>query len=149
MSSIEDINWLRNLQEDVDNIVRVTTTFVLQRVAKRTFKRLQESRKKRRSCWVKPWLLRRHQLGAYDGLMVELANEDVEGYISFQRLAPDLFGELLAQVGPLIKKKDTPMRPAISPGARLALTLRYLATGIKLLYFTNHLFVHICKNVIF
>ena len=81
---------------------------------------------------MKPWLQRRFQLGAYDALMVELANEDLDGYISFQRMAPDLFGELLAKVGPLIQKKDTVMRPSISPGARLAITLRFLATGNKM-----------------
>ena len=62
--------------------------------------------------------------------MVELANEDIPGYISLLRLAPDLFNELLSKVRPFIERQDTPMRPAISAGARLALTLRYLATGI-------------------
>jgi hypothetical protein len=61
--------------------------------------------------------------------MVELANEDVEGYVAFQRMAPDLFAELLSKVGPIIQRHDTVMRKSISPGARLALTLRYLATG--------------------
>ena len=88
-----------------------------------------KGRKKKRVCWVRPWLVRRHQLGAYDGLMIELANEDVDGYISFQRMAPELFAELLGKVGPLIQKKDTVMRSSISPGARLAITLRFLATG--------------------
>ena len=141
MSSVEDRNWRHSLQEDVDTIVRVTTTFVLNRVAQRTYNRIQDARKKRRQCWVKPWLQRRHQLGAYDGLMVELANEDLEGYIGFQRLAPDLFGELLAKVGPLIQRKDTHMRPSISPGARLAITLRYLATGKNIIFFTYKTFV--------
>ena len=86
-------------------------------------------REKKRTVWVKPWLQRRHQLGANDALMVELANDDVDGYIAFQRLTPDLFWELLAKVRPLIEKKDTVMRPSISAGARLTITLRYLATG--------------------
>jgi hypothetical protein len=92
-------------------------------------RRQRKVQRKARVCWVKPWLQRRHQLGAYDGLMVELANEDLPGYVAFQRLAPHLFGELLAKVGPIIQRQDTVMRQSISPGARLALTLRYLATG--------------------
>uniref|UniRef100_A0A1X7U532 Transposase Helix-turn-helix domain-containing protein n=1 Tax=Amphimedon queenslandica TaxID=400682 RepID=A0A1X7U532_AMPQE len=32
-------------------------------------------------------------------------------------------------VSPLIKRQDTVMRQAISPGERLAVTLRFLATG--------------------
>ena len=41
------------------------------------------------------------------------------------------FDELLRLVGPHISYQDTNMRQAISPGERLALTLRFLATGEK------------------
>ena len=36
---------------------------------------------------------------------------------------------LLDLVGPLIEKQDTQMRRAIPPAERLAVTMRYLATG--------------------
>ena len=134
MSSIPHHNWQQHLSVDVDSLVRDTTLYLLNRIGKRAENRIAKSKRRKRSCWVRPWLHRRYQLGAYDGLMVELANEDVPGYISFQRLAPELFGELLSKVGPLIQRQDTHMRKAISAGARLALTLRYLATGNKLLY---------------
>ncbi|KAK2555533.1 Protein ANTAGONIST OF LIKE HETEROCHROMATIN PROTEIN 1 [Acropora cervicornis] len=39
------------------------------------------------------------------------------------------FIELLSVIGPLVPKQDTPMRMSTPPGERLALTLRYLATG--------------------
>ncbi|CAL1278735.1 unnamed protein product, partial [Larinioides sclopetarius] len=39
------------------------------------------------------------------------------------------FEYLLAKIEPLIKRMDTNMRQCISAGERLALTLRYLATG--------------------
>lgn len=125
MSSCE-ANWDRHLDDDIDSLLGVLTLHVLQRILDR---RRQKPHRRPRVCWVKPWLQRRHQLGAYDGLMVELANEDVEGYVAFQRMAPDLFAELLSKVGPIIQRHDTVMRKSISPGARLALTLRYLATG--------------------
>jgi hypothetical protein len=36
---------------------------------------------------------------------------------------------LIAKVNPLIAKQDTVMRNAITPEARIAATLRFLATG--------------------
>lgn len=39
------------------------------------------------------------------------------------------FSSLLAKVTPLIAKKNTKWRKAIAPNERLAITLRYLATG--------------------
>ena len=122
----------QNLQNQMQDLVHVTTLYALENLADRLTARIAEKNKKKpkkRSCWVKAWLLRRKELGAYDNLMVELANEDIEGYISFQRLSPELFAELLAKVQPLIEKKNTVMRDAIPAGARLAVTLRYLATG--------------------
>ena len=116
-----------DIDETCEDLIKWTTLYVLKRTLARRADR--NKTRKPRTCWVKPWLQRRHQLGAYDTLMVELAQEDRQGFVGFQRIAPDLFGELLAKVGPLIAKKDTVMRPAISPGARLALTLRFLATG--------------------
>ncbi|XP_062386963.1 uncharacterized protein LOC134075952 [Sardina pilchardus] len=41
----------------------------------------------------------------------------------------DHFDELLGKVGPLITRADTGMRLAIGPAERLAICLRYLATG--------------------
>lgn len=39
------------------------------------------------------------------------------------------FQLLLDKISPVITKKDTRMRKAIPPAARLAITLRFLATG--------------------
>lgn len=85
--------------------------------------------RKPRQCWTRPWLLRRPRYGQYERLLAELAQEDRPGFKNFQRVDPDLFQELLARVGPRIEKQDTFMRKALEPGLRLALTLRYLATG--------------------
>ena len=89
--------------------------------------------RKPRKYWVRPWLLRRELYGQYDTLMHELAAEDVQGYVAFQRVCPELFQELLAKIGPRIEKRTTKMRQPISPEVRLAITLRYLATGKQLL----------------
>lgn len=86
-------------------------------------------RRSRRTCWTRSWLLRRPEYGQYEKLMGELAREDPTAFRNFQRVDQDLFQELLDRVGPRIKKQDTTYRPALSVGLRLAITLRYLATG--------------------
>ncbi|XP_069680317.1 uncharacterized protein [Periplaneta americana] len=44
-------------------------------------------------------------------------------------MTSDDFEYLLEKVAPLIQKEDTLMRKCVSPKERLAITLRYLATG--------------------
>lgn len=86
------------------------------------------TRRKRRTCWTRPWILRRQEHGAHS-LIKELSQEDHESYKNFVRMTKEDFTELLEKVSPLIAKKDTIMRKSISPAERLSLTLRYLATG--------------------
>ncbi|XP_065069253.1 putative nuclease HARBI1 [Rhopilema esculentum] len=82
-----------------------------------------------RRMWVKSWIERRNELGAYQNLVQELASEDKPMYQRYFRLNEDLFKSLLAKVRPMIQRKDTHMRKSISAAERLAVTLRYLATG--------------------
>lgn len=51
------------------------------------------------------------------------------------------FTNILDKVSPLITKRDTHMRRAIPASERLALTLRYLATGRILLYNVCYVFL--------
>ena len=44
-------------------------------------------------------------------------------------MSPERFDHLLRLVGPLITKKNTRFRDAIPAGERLAITLRFLASG--------------------
>ena len=96
--------------------------------------RLKNRRRKRRerSMWVKKWLLNRGAHGAYEHLLQELKVLDVSSYRNFVRMDAATFEELLGMVAPLIIRKDTKMRQSIHPGERLALTLRFLATGWQL-----------------
>lgn len=93
----------------------------------------QVQRKKRNSAqrkwWSRPWLQRRMLFGQYENLMREMAQEDVPGFKNFVRVEPALFQELLTRIAPRIERQDTFMRKALEPGLRLALTLRYIATG--------------------
>ena len=105
-------------------------------VDRRRRRRRQRQRERyMRRYWVRQWLLRRPAYGYYEHLIPELAREDRSGFINFLRVDPQLFLELLARVGPRIQKRVTRMRSPIGPGLRLAITLRYLATGKQCLVF--------------
>lgn len=83
----------------------------------------------KRRLWAKSWLLRRPLYGQYERLLRELTAEDIAGYKNFLRMNPEMFHDLLARVGPKIEKQDTFWRTALEPGLKLAITLRYIATG--------------------
>lgn len=86
-------------------------------------------KKRRRSCWVRKWIARRPKFGAYASLLTELVIEDPGQYKKFLRMTPALLEELLTKVGPVISKKETKLREPIPAKEKLALTLRFLASG--------------------
>ena len=81
-----------------------------------------------RTMWVRPWLQRRPLLGQYERLMAELERESRGDFRGFLRMEPEMFHELLNRVGPRITK-SAQSRPPLDPGLKLAITLRFLATG--------------------
>ena len=83
----------------------------------------------RRKWWVKPWLLERPLTGQYHKLLWELERDDVGAFKNFVRVNPRLFNEILERIQDDIRKKDTNARKALEPGLKLAVTLRFLATG--------------------
>ncbi|PNF21466.1 hypothetical protein B7P43_G13525 [Cryptotermes secundus] len=63
-------------------------------------------------------------------LLLDLKSQTISGhYKNFTRLNPTDFEYLINLVGPRIRKRNTKFREAISVQDRLAVTLRYLATG--------------------
>jgi len=86
-------------------------------------------RRRRRTCWVREWIARRPEHGQYHKLMVELQAEDVPAFRNFLRMDPAMFQELILRVGPRIEKQHTFCRRPLEPGLKLAITLRFLATG--------------------
>lgn len=86
-------------------------------------------RRRRRALWCRSWLLRRPLFGQYEHLLHELHREDRRGYRKFVRFTPEVFGEMVERLTPLVGCQDTNMRPALPVGLKLAVTLRYLATG--------------------
>lgn len=87
----------------------------------------EEKPRKKRSEWVKQWLLKRRML-SHTHLMAELAMYPAD-WNNYMRMSEEVFLELLQMVDPFIRKKDTHLREAISPNERLCATLRFLATG--------------------
>lgn len=88
-----------------------------------------QKRVSHRTVWVHEWVRKRQTEGCYAKLLNELRNDHPNLYRNFVRMTADDFDYLLQLVTPYIQKQDTHMRKAIPPGERLALTLRYLATG--------------------
>ncbi|KAK0131210.1 Protein ALP1-like [Merluccius polli] len=78
--------------------------------------------------WVHPILRTWNRRGEYHALVQELCLDSLL-FEQYFRMPPEYFDELLGKVGPLITRADTSFRYAIGPAERLAICLRYLATG--------------------
>lgn len=98
---------------------------------------LDDKKRRKKKVWVKNWLLRRSTAGAYTQLINELQVEDPIQIQNFARMSSTDIDNLINLVGPLIQKNDTKMREAISVNERVLVTLRYLATGMKVLFFCD------------
>lgn len=59
----------------------------------------------------------------------EMLNEDSTEFRNFCRMSPTDFEFLLSKIEPLITKQRTRLRIPIPAKVRLAITLRFLATG--------------------
>jgi hypothetical protein len=89
-----------------------------------------KSRKIKRSIWTKKWLQRRYHASMSNTLLRELRYESQYDYQRYLRLDPATFDTLLVLIQEKIERRDTNMRCSISASDRLALTLRYMATGM-------------------
>ncbi len=62
-------------------------------------------------------------------MIVELAVEDPARFQNFVRCEPAMFQEIVERLTPIISKQDTNYHKALDPGLKVAITLRYMATG--------------------
>lgn len=85
--------------------------------------------KRKRSCWVKPWIKRRDERSSFHLLNKELLLEDLSAYRNYLRMSEQSYSELLNLVDNTLRKQDTYMRKSISSDEKLSATLRFLATG--------------------
>ena len=58
--------------------------------------------------------------------MAELKRECHGDFVAYLRMEPAMFHELIKRLTPRLTKKDTNLRRCLSPGLKLAVTLRYL-----------------------
>ena len=61
--------------------------------------------------------------------MAELYATDIPGFINYMRMTPEFFEMIKTRLEPRIARQATNYRAPISVGEKLALTIRYLATG--------------------
>ena len=83
----------------------------------------------RHNMWVRPWLLQRGERWAYHNIMAELYATDIPGFTNFMRMTPEFFEMIKTRLEPHLARQATNYRAPISVGKKLALTIRYLATG--------------------
>ncbi|XP_046841072.1 uncharacterized protein LOC124435166 [Xenia sp. Carnegie-2017] len=94
---------------------------------------LEEVEKRKKNDKMKRWWVRqlnrqRRTQGDFLHLVQELRTDEEQFNLYF-RMSPQIFDELLALVGPSLRRQDTQMRQSVGPAERLAITLRRLATG--------------------
>ncbi|XP_022835118.1 protein ALP1-like isoform X1 [Spodoptera litura] len=96
---------------------------------RRKRRRIQNHRRQiHRRHWVHPILTSRNKNGQHKLLFEELKCYP-DKFFKYFRMSVNSFNELLSVLHDDLKHQDTRMRKSISPTERLAITLRYLATG--------------------
>lgn len=81
-------------------------------------------KQRKRSVWVKHYLVRREQLGEYHRLVKELRLNNGEDFREYFRVSRTQFDAILRCVGPRVKRTHTNFRRCIDPAERLAICLR-------------------------
>ena len=79
----------------------------------------------------RPWPTRAEleEEGQYSRLMPMHHLDDAMAYTNFIQMPPELYQELEQRITPEFQRDRTLMRDPLSPGVKLAVTLRHLATG--------------------
>ncbi|XP_018566077.1 protein ALP1-like [Anoplophora glabripennis] len=84
---------------------------------------------RRRTMWVHPIVEIREAKGAFTLIYADLEQDPSSKFFNYFRMSIQSFEELHANLECKLVKKDTAMRKSITPRERLAITLRFLATG--------------------
>ena len=85
----------------------------------------------RRRLWVTDVLKRRDDLGEFATLVQELRLNDPTRHLQYFRMNKGAFDLLLARIEGTITRATTNFREPVSASQRLAVTLRYLASGAE------------------
>ncbi|XP_049867519.1 uncharacterized protein LOC126367811 [Pectinophora gossypiella] len=91
------------------------------------YKVQQRHRRRKRRMWMNK-IHRNRTLNSMEQSFQDMIREDSGEFNNFCRMSPSDFEFLLSKIEPMIKRQSR-LRIPITPKIRLALTLRYLATG--------------------
>ncbi|XP_035432588.1 uncharacterized protein LOC118271408 isoform X2 [Spodoptera frugiperda] len=107
---------------------------------------------KERKYWVHPILRERFSLGTFQNLITELRSDEIK-FFNYFRMSITTFNHLLAQISVSINYQNTRFRDCICTEERLAIFLRYCASGcsFKELHYSYRVGVStiskICKEI--
>ena len=122
-----------NLDDDQADMLKAVACLLAAAAVRKAKSKASERRvrreRKRKSVWVREWLLKRHRYGMYEKLLNQLREGDVKSFRNFVRMDPEMFNQIVEDLTPKLQKKTANCRKPLSPGLKLAITLRYLATG--------------------
>lgn len=90
----------------------------------------EEDEESEKKMWVRSSIKKFGMVSMYETSYMDWRLNDQEKFREMLRMSVNSFDELLGKVQHRIEKLDTNFRMAIRPDKRLAITLRYLATGI-------------------
>ena len=114
-------------KRNVRALFGLAALIVLRRQRRRRQQRGLKTRNGR--SWVKPHIREHDNLGAYVSLVESLRNGEPDEFVKFLRLTPHQFDYVLQKIAPIIARNDTRFRKCVGAEERLAITLRFLATG--------------------
>ncbi|XP_034039477.1 uncharacterized protein LOC117522184 [Thalassophryne amazonica] len=119
------------LDEDRADILKAAVCLLAAAVVVKTRARTRRVRceRKRKVVWVRELLLNRHKYDMYEKLMKHLREGNVKSFRNFVRMDPEMFGQMVEDLTPMLQKNTSICRKPLFPGLKLAITLRYLATG--------------------
>lgn len=86
-------------------------------------------RKQKKRTWIRDFIRKRETENITHNFLQEMRDDNSGLFQQFFQISSSEFDDLLNKIRPLITKKDTNMRKAISPETKLMITLRYLLTG--------------------
>lgn len=116
-------------QRAIDNYANSIREIAVILAAYLIAKKKQRRQRRARKVWVRSYLTERPTHGHYECLMRVLSRDDPELYRNFVRMNEALFNEIVERIQPRLEKQRTFWRKPLDVGLRLAVTLRFLASG--------------------
>lgn len=104
------------------NVIIASAAFIL-------LQEVEKNRKNRKRWWITKLFESRQAYSGYN-LLTDMRLQENSGHFkNFNRMSSEDFMFLINAIGPKIGKTDTKFRRCISVQERLAITLRFFATG--------------------